>query len=249
MSTPQGQLPSFPSKPPAASGNLGAILRWCFNKWLQKVDAQLPAEIISYDRATNRARVQPLISVIDTSGKRIGRAPIVSVPVVALGGGGFFINFPLVKGSTGWIEASDRDISLYLQSAQMSPPNTKRLHSFEDCRFLPDVYDQYTFTPDANAMIISSLDGTTRVVLAQGTVTVLAPTVTNECQTFNVNASEAVNINTGALNINATGTGTGITGTVNLPKQTNIDTIPFPTHAHGNVQNGGGVTNGVVGAP
>jgi len=244
MSTPN--LPATPSKPPAADGNMGAMLALCFNKLLQRTDGQLPAEIVSYNRATNLARVQPLISVISTSGQRVGRAPIVSVPVVAHGGGGFFIGFPLVKGNLGWIEASDRDISLFLQTAQMSPPNTKILHSFDNGRFMPDVFDGYTFTLDANAMVISSLDGTTRIVLGPGKISLIAPTVEIDTTTFNLNASGVATLNAAALNINTTGGGgTTGTGTFNLPASTIIDGRPFPTHEHTN-GNGGANTGGVV---
>jgi hypothetical protein len=247
MSTPSGQLPPFPSKPPAASGNLGAILRWCFTKFLQKVDSQLPAEVISYDRVKNRAMVQPLISMITTSGQRVGRAPIVSVPVLALGGGGFFVNFPLVKGSLGWIEASDRDISLFLQKAQMQPPNSKRLHSFEDCRFIPDVYGQYTFTPDAGAMVIASMDGTTQIALSPGKIKMVSTVVEIDSTTFTLNNSGAATINTATWNVNTTGgAGSTSTGVVNLPATTIIDGRAFPTHEHSGVQPGSGNTGGIV---
>jgi hypothetical protein len=245
MSTPP--LPSIPSKPPAAAGNLGAVLSWCFTKLKQKMDGQLPAQIMSYNRTTNRATVQPMISMITTSGQRILRGQLASVPVLALGGGGFFINFPLSDGDVGWIRASDRDISLYLQSLQQSPPNTKRLHSFEDGLFIPDAMNKYTFTPDAGGMVISSYDGTTRVVLQEGVATVYAPLIKQECQTFQVDASVAINLNTVALNINATGTsGTSVTGEVNLPANTIINGRPFMTHEHNEVMTGTDNSGGVV---
>jgi hypothetical protein len=243
--------PNIPSKPPSADGDLGSALSFIMRKYMMNVDGQLPAEIVSYNRATNRAIVLPLISIIGTDGTRMGRAPIAAVPVLAIGGGDLFINFPLGPGDKGWIEASDRDISLFLQSAQMSPPNDGRLHSFEHGRFIPDVYDQYTFTPDAGAMVISTLDGTTRITVAAGKIQIIT---SNELdligQTLNVDMSEAVNINTGSLNIVTTqSSGTGITGTVSLPKLTNIDGVPFPTHQHDSVQPGSGQSGGVHGAP
>jgi hypothetical protein len=245
MSTPN--LPNIPSKPPAASGNMAAVLRWVFTKFMQKVDGQLPAEVISYNRATNRAQVQPLISMIGTNGKRIGRAPIVSVPVLALGGGGLFINFPLGVGDIGWIEASDRDISLFLQSSQQSAPNTKRMHSFEDARFIPDAYSQYTFTPDAGALVISTYDGTTRIVMSEGKIKLIAPTVEIDSTTFTLNNSGAATVNTGTWNVNTTGSaGSTSTGVVNLPATTIIDGRAFPTHEHSGVQTGSGNTGGIV---
>lgn len=238
--------PQIPSKPPAIDGDLGAALSFLFQKLLQKTDGQLPAQVISYDRASNRAKVQPLISIITTAGERVGRAPIAAVPVLALGGGNFFINFPLGPGDLGWIEASDRDISLFLQSAQEASPNDGRLHSFESGRFVPDAFDKYTYTLDANALVISSLDGSTRIVMAPGKITLIAADIEEQCATRTINASESVTINTGAYNVNATGSGTEITGTTSLPNNTTIAGRPFLTHEHSGVQTGSGNSGGVV---
>lgn len=241
MTTPQ-----IPSKPPAIDGDLGAAFAFIFEKLLQKTDGQLPARVTSYNRQTNRATVQPLIDIISTSGTRHGRAPIAAVPVLALGGGNFFINFPLGAGDLGWIEASDRDISLFLQSAQQSPPNDGRVHAFENGRFVPDAFDQYTFTPDAGGLVISSYDGTTRLVLTEGKIQLFAPDIELNGETAVINASTSVTVNTGAYNINATGTGTNVTGTVALPTDTSIAGRPFLTHEHSGVQPGSGNSGGVV---
>lgn len=239
MSTPQ-----IPSKPPAIDGNLGGALAFVFQKLLQQTDGQLPAKVLSYNRTTNRATVQPLIDIISTSGQRHGRAPVAAVPVLALGGGNFFINFPLGAGDVGWIEASDRDISLFLQSAQQSPPNDGRVHAFENGRFVPDAFDQYTFAPDAGGLVISSYDGSTRIVLTEGKIQLFAPDIQLNSQTVEINATTSVAVNTGAYNVNATGSGTAVTGTVSLPTNTTIAGRGFLTHEHTDPQ--GGNTGGVV---
>jgi len=241
-------LPAIQSKQPASSGNLGAGFGEIFRKFIQRIDGQLPAEIISYNRQKNVAMVQPLISLITTSGNRIVRAPIAVVPVLALGGGGVFINFPLKKGDRGWIEASDRDISLYMQTGAQSPPNTKRMHSFEDARFIPDVFDEFSYGLTDDAATISSLDGSVRIeLLPGGTINLIAPTINNQCETYNV-VTGAFNVQTGTLSINATEAGgTGITGNVNLPVTTNIGGIAYPDHEHDSVQHGTDNSGGVVG--
>lgn len=240
MTTPQ-----VPSKPPAIDGNLSAAFAFIFRKLLEQTDGQLPAKVISYNRTSNRAQVQPLISIISTSGQRIGRAPVAAVPVLALGGGNFFVNFPLGPGDTGWIEASDRDISLFLQSAQQSPPNDTRIHSFESGRFVPDVFDKYTFTPDAGALVISSLDGSTRLVMSAGKITLIAADIEIQSTTLNINNSGAMTVNTGTYNQNTTGgAGSTTTGKVVLPDDTTIGGTAWRGHNHH--ENGAGSnTNGV----
>ncbi|MHC5541898.1 Gp138 family membrane-puncturing spike protein, partial [Singulisphaera rosea] len=56
-----------PSRNPADNDTLTGVLKLAFTKFLQKTDDMLPARVIAYNRATNRAQVQPLISVVTTA--------------------------------------------------------------------------------------------------------------------------------------------------------------------------------------
>lgn len=157
----------FPSKDPADTKSLGGGFKAIFRKLLENTDGQLPAIVISYNRTKNIAKVMPLIQRLDTAGKPIDRATIASVPVLALGGGGYFINFPLQIGDKGWIEASDRDISLFMQSGQKkSKPNTFDIHDFSSGRFIPDVFKKYTIAgDDSGAMVLGTLDGSQKIAI------------------------------------------------------------------------------------
>lgn len=165
-----------PSKDPADEGSLGGAFRQIFKKLLQGVDTMLPAKVISYDRENNVATVQPMLAMITTEGVRVDRARVASVPVLALGGGGFVINFPLKAGDLGWIEASDRDISLYMQSLEPSQPNTFRLHSFEDARFIPDVMRNFDIGDVADdAMVVGTADGASRIEISPSKIKFVSP--------------------------------------------------------------------------
>ncbi|CAM6031752.1 unnamed protein product [Sphagnum compactum] len=115
---------------------------------LKTTDDMLPAIVVAYDRTSNIATVQPAIHMVTTDNTLVGRSQVASVPVLALGGGGFFINFPLVSGSRGWIKACDRDISLYLQASAAAAPNGKLLHHFSNGVFIPDIVKGYTISGD-----------------------------------------------------------------------------------------------------
>lgn len=174
---------AIPSYDAADRDSLAGVLKLAFRKSIEGTDGQLPCQVVSYNRTTNRALVQPLISIILTSGQQVVRAQIASVPVLSLGGGGFAITFPLQPGDKGWIEASDQDISLFMQQMQQSKPNTFRIHSFEDGRFIPDAFAQYTYSnADAANMVIQSYDGTVKIVLGPSVINLDAPNV-------NVNAT------------------------------------------------------------
>jgi hypothetical protein len=134
-------------------------------KFLGSVDDMLPARVISYDRASNRALVQPLIVIVTTDDKQVQRAQVASVPVFQMGGGGFVMSFPIAVGDIGWIKANDRDISIFKQTMASSAPNTQRKHSFEDAVFIPDtmLHGVTIAGEDSNNLVIQNLVGTVKL--------------------------------------------------------------------------------------
>jgi phage baseplate assembly protein gpV len=222
-----GKVTDIPSKDPANEASMGGMLRSVFQKFMQGTDNMLPATVLSYDRASNTATVRPIIAVLTTGGTTVPRAQVAKVPVLALGGGGFAINFPLQPGDMGWIEASDRDISLFMQSmTEDERPNTARLHSFEDGRFIPDVFRSLDVSDVADdAMTIQSLDGTVRVEISPTRVLMVAPDV---------------QIDTDQLTVNGPSTFNGNVETFGTLENNGVDV--GSTHTHGGVQTGGGNT-------
>ncbi len=220
---------AIPSHDPANTGGLAGTLREVFKKLMQGVDDMLPAKIVTYDRRRNVATVQPQVMVLTTENQTLSRPTLASVPVLALGGGGFVMNFPLKPGDTGWIKASDRDISLYLQSNSEAGPNTQRLHSFADGLFIPDVMRNYAITDEdeANA-VLQSVDGSVRVALWTDKIKLTA-------QTIELNAAE-VNC-TGNLTTNGRVTGRG---------GVTFGDTPAESHRHSGVESGRGISGGPV---
>lgn len=168
-----------PSIDPASRGNINGAIRLILHKFQQGSDDMLPARVIAYDRATNRARVQPVIYKVTTADEIVERAQIASVPVLQLGGGGFVASFPIATGDLGWIKANDRDISLFLQSMKPTAPNTQRLHSFEDALFIPDcmLRGATIDAEDANNLVIQNLTGNVKIAWWQTFLKIIAPRV------------------------------------------------------------------------
>jgi hypothetical protein len=167
-----------PSINPADNGSLAGSLRLAFNKLMQEVNGMLPARVIKYDRDENRVQVQLLITIVTTDGSQVDRQQVASLPVLLLGGGGFFLSFPIKEGDLGWVLANDRDISNFLQSYANAPPNTYRKFSFSDGLFIPDIMRGYTIAgeDDENA-VLQNLDGTIKISLSETTIKITAPTV------------------------------------------------------------------------
>jgi phage baseplate assembly protein gpV len=167
-----------PSHDAASEDALAGAFAEVYKKLLQSTDDMLPARVLSYDRAANRVEVQPLIMMLTTTGERVQRQNIAGLPVFQMGGGGFMMGFNLVAGDLGWIKASDRDVSLFLQAYSESQPNTFRLHTFSDALFFPDIMTGYTIAgEDAENLVIQNKAGTVKIALWPNKVKVVAPTV------------------------------------------------------------------------
>jgi len=201
-----------PSRDPANDGTLLGMARQLLDKFLQGVDDMLPARVISYDRAKNRATVLPLVKLLTTDGRQVGRAQIASVPVMQFGGGNVALSFNLKAGDLGWIKANDRDISLILQAYTENAPNTLRKHSFQDAVFIPDVMHGMTIaSEDAGNAVLQTLDGSVKVAIWPDRIKLVA----------------------GALSITLGPSAIDIAGHVNMPDGATIGGINFGTHVHG----------------
>lgn len=152
----------------ANDSSLAGTLKEILGKFLAGVDDMLPAVVIVYDRDLNRATVRPLIQILKTDNTLLDRAEVASVPVLNIGGGNGVLSFNIIPGDLGWIKASDRDISLFLQSgaAEDAPPNTLRKHDFSDSLFIPDQFKKWTIqSGDESAMVLQTLDGLERIAI------------------------------------------------------------------------------------
>lgn len=142
-------------------------------KFLLDVDDMLPARIVSYDRQANRAQIEILYKVTMTDGSLNPLMAPAEVPALTIGGGGMCLTFPIKPGDLGWIKASDRDMSLFLQSYEAEPGNTARLHCFEDGVFIPDVMKDFVVS-DPAAATLQTMDGTTSVAVKPGSIVLTA---------------------------------------------------------------------------
>jgi hypothetical protein len=215
MTSPPAQQAQPPSYSFPNDSTLGGLINQLKDYINKNTDDMLPATIVSYDRVNNVATVQPSIHMVTTDNLVVGRAALATVQVLALGGGGFVVNFPLVAGSRGWIKASDRDISLYLQSGTASAPNTQRLHSFSDGLFIPDATNGFTISEEDSAnMVIQSFDGTQKISIGGNQITVAAPTINLNGETVNVNGTLVINEKLYIAHVHIDGGGEGDSGPV-----------------------------------
>lgn len=194
----------IPAYNPADLGTLEGLLLYFNDQINLDLECCLPAIVVSYDRAANRAVLQPAVSEVATSGQKISRDKLYDIPVLTMSGGGYFINFPLSPGDTGWIVACDRDISLFKQNLTETAPNTYQKHRFSDAFFVPDKVKNFTIAGTDGGLVISNLGGNNKIVLngsnleiTSAGVTVTGPTTFKSpvTATDNVTAQKDVTIN------------------------------------------------------
>lgn len=238
-----------PSTNPSNTTTVAGMLREVLHNFLMDVDDMLPAQVLSYDRASNVAKVRPLIMVVGTDLQNLSRAEVSSVPVLQIGGGSFMLNFPINPGDLGWIKANDRDISHYKQSLADSPPNTYRKHDFSDGLFIPQVMRNWTINAeDSGNVVLSTVDGTQRIAIATDHVKITssaniildAPLTTI---TGNIVTGTGTGTHTAIFNGNMTLNGQ-LTATVDVVA--GAGNISLVHHVHGGVLTGGGNTGAPV---
>jgi hypothetical protein len=162
---------------PNDEGTLTGAFNTLTSQIKRTIEKSLPVEVtaVSDDRKT--VTVKPLIKLLDAAGKSYTRAPIVDVPVITTGGGGYVMSFNVEVGDKGWIETSDRDISIYKQQYNESAPNTRRMHSYSDARFIPDVMSGIEIdSGDASAIVIQKLDGSVKISMSDDKIVIKHPT-------------------------------------------------------------------------
>lgn len=155
-----------------------------------KIEKTTPAKIISYDRVKNRATVQILNYAITSVGDKVPRKEISDIPVFCFGSGNFVLSFPVKVGDIGFISSADGDISVFKKILDFFAPATYEKHRYKDGIFYPIIFNGFTFSEtDTNSVLISSLDGTTKISLSEGKaeITAVNTVINSENTTFNGN--------------------------------------------------------------
>lgn len=225
--------PTIPSHDPSGADEPVGAIPFLIEKRLQSFDDMLPARVVQVNRAANRAEVRPLIQLIRTDGTLVDRDTIASIPIMVAGGGGFMLNFNVQPGDLGWIKASDRDISLFLQGYTAAPPNTEAIHVFSNAVFIPDVMRGFTVAgEDSAAAVLQSLDGSVKISLNNSRIKLTAPQV-EIVATTSITGNTTI---TGTLDVSGNITGAEVYA----------GDVPLGNHGHEGVTSGGDTSLGPV---
>lgn len=125
------------------SPNLAQALRRVLELRLAELHTAMPAEIVTYDPATQTADVRPLLRQrgVDELGAVVQRElPLfVSVPVVFPGGGGFRMTLPLKPGDGVLVVFSESSLERWQTSGRAADVELRR-HHFADAIAIPGLH-------------------------------------------------------------------------------------------------------------
>lgn len=175
----------------------------------KRFECSLPCMVTKVSADRTRVSVRPLIRIVGQDGSTLARDVIDGVTVYQSGAGDLVMSFPVAVGDIGWIEATDRDLGLFLQSYGESDPPSRRKHSFSDGVFVPDVMTNFTIAgEDSTAVVIQNRAGTVKIALDENEIRVKNQGTTWAITDQDITAEAAGNIGmTAGGNINMTAGG------------------------------------------
>ncbi len=109
-------------------------------KYIRGLWVGMPGSLESYDHATRKGTVKPLIQEPNQAGTLLPLKPIVNVPVHMPGGQRAGLHLPPAVGDTGWISFSHRSMEIWLDRGGDAPPGDPRIMDMTDAVFWPGLY-------------------------------------------------------------------------------------------------------------
>ncbi|CAH6970216.1 hypothetical protein VCHA30O60_50150 [Vibrio chagasii] len=188
--------------------SLTQVLQVFEERIFKGMENKLPVRVVSVSGDRKRVSVKPLISIVGENNQIISRGVIKGIPVFQHGAGGFLISFDINENDLGWIDTADRDISLFLQTYNESPPNTFRKHSFSDAQFIPDIMTDFTIdSEDSDSLVIQNREATVKISMNQNRINLRAPSISAVADSIDLEAdqismtADEINISAGDINI------------------------------------------------
>jgi hypothetical protein len=211
-----------------------------FDGWQSGLWTAMPAVVQSFNAAANTITAQPAIQFLqrnaDGSTAWKSFSPLVDVPVVWQGGGGYTMTFPIAAGDECLIVFASRCIDAWWQSGGVSNIQTElRMHDPSDGFALVGVRSKprAVSSVSGNSVQLRADDGSTYVEVAAG-------------QLVNVKAPGGINLN--GVTIDSAGNVTAPAGsTIKAPTVNGTTDVVFAgksskTHTHSGVTTGSGNT-------
>jgi len=151
----QGEQPTFSS-----------VIQAHIEQRLCDLHVALPASIVTYDRAQQKASVQPLLKRQRSDGTLITWPIVNNVPVMFPRSGKFSLTFELVKDDSGLIVISERSLDKWLSSGGLVDPADFRKFDISDAVFIPGLF-AFNDSAPAEANIAKLANDKTEIAMTE----------------------------------------------------------------------------------
>ncbi len=115
------------------------IIRNAVKSYLLDLHTAMPAIVISYDRTTQFAVVEPALRRTLVTGDVVELPKIYNVPVQFPHAGDTFIHYDLKEGDNVLLIFSERSIDKWAVQSGKTTPSERRMHDLNDCFAIPSV--------------------------------------------------------------------------------------------------------------
>lgn len=143
-----------------SSPEIESVLMSIADSRVAAIHKAMPGRVESFDPSTQKATIQPLIkrARIDEEGSRQvdAIAPVVNVPVMFPGAGGYRITFPVNRGDIVLLIIADSSLDLWLAHGGLVDPGDDRRNDISDGIAIPGLYNFASLPTDTlqNAMVM-----------------------------------------------------------------------------------------------
>lgn len=120
--------------------SLPNVIKMAIENRLAGVHVSLPAKIESYDPATQKANIKPLIKREYQDGTKESLPVINNVPVIWPGMTTGILSFPVKAGDTVLAVFSERSLDVWLSKGGEVEPNDRRKHDISDAIAIPGLF-------------------------------------------------------------------------------------------------------------
>lgn len=159
------------------SDTFSDILALAIEQALSEVHTTVPGRIVSYDAATNRAVVQPVLPKMLADGRTLNAPNIVSVPMVWPSMGGATFSMPVTAGDGVMLHFASRSLEGWLSGSDEAPDDP-RMFDLTDAIAVPGLSASRPAVDPENMVI--SFGGAEIKITPDGKINMT-------CTEFNVN--------------------------------------------------------------
>jgi hypothetical protein len=145
---------SFSAPPSAGADGLTEALNQVIEQRLSEINTNMPAVIVSYDAARNRAVVRPSLPKRLADNEPLGPPQVIEVPVVwpASGAGSAALTMPLKPGDGVMLAVQQRSMENWL-SGNNTAPDDPRQFDLSDCVAIAGLSHNHTVAHDEDVVL------------------------------------------------------------------------------------------------